>query len=251
MTISLIIPIYNEAAHLQNFLTMIDAMDFGAPKELVLVDDCSKDSSFEILSNFQFKSQFQILRNPVNSGKGSSLHRGIDAATGEIIAIQDADFEYDPTDLKLLIDKILLNQADVVFGSRFKKNTTIVHRTFHYLINRVLTLLSNVMSGLYLTDMETCYKVFRADIIKNIYLSSERFGFEPEITAKVARLKVRIEELPIKYFPRTYLEGKKITWKDGVSALWLILYFNILMSKKLFFKESMPSKYRVGFQAWF
>lgn len=251
MKISLIIPIYNEETHLENFLTMIDSMDFGAPKELVLIDDCSKDRSFEILNTFPFKSEKQILRNPANSGKGASLHRGIDAATGDIVAIQDADFEYDPTDLKVLIERILLNQADVVFGSRFKKNTTIVHRTFHYLINRILTLMSNMMCGLYLTDMETCYKVFRAEIIKNINLSSARFGFEPEVTAKVARLKIRIEELPIKYFPRTYLEGKKITWKDGVSALWQIIYFNLFVSKDQFFKPSMPAKYRIGFQAWF
>lgn len=251
MKVSLIIPIYNEESHLESFLNLIDGMDFGAPKELVLVDDCSKDKSFEILSSFKFKSQFQILRNTINAGKGSSLHRGISAATGEIIAIQDADFEYDPTDLKTLIERILMNQADIVFGSRFKKNTTIVHRTFHYLINRFLTLMSNVFSGLYLTDMETCYKVFRSEIIQNIHLTSARFGFEPEVTAKVARLKVRIEELPIKYFPRTYLEGKKITWKDGVSALWQIIYYNLFMSKDQFFKSSMPAKYRVGFQAWF
>jgi glycosyltransferase involved in cell wall biosynthesis len=251
MKISLIIPIYNEQSHLQNFLTMIDAMDFGAPKELVLVDDCSKDRSYEILKSFPFRSEHQVLRNPANAGKGASLHRGIDAATGDIVAIQDADFEYDPTDLKALVERLLLNQADVVFGSRFKKNTTIVHRTFHYLINRVLTLLSNMLSGLYLTDMETCYKVFRSEIIKNIHLSSARFGFEPEVTAKVARLKIRIEELPIKYFPRTYLEGKKITWKDGVSAVWQIIYFNLFVSKDQFFKKTMPSKYRIGFQAWF
>lgn len=225
-------------------------MDIGGERELVFVDDCSRDKSYEILKNHPFKSQVQILRNEVNRGKGASLHRGIDAATGEIIAIQDADFEYDARELKELLDRVRINKADVVYGSRFKKSSYAVHRTFHYMVNRILTLMSNALSGLYLTDMETCYKVFRADIIKNIQLESARFGFEPEITAKIARLKVRVEELPISYHPRSYLEGKKITWKDGVAAIKHIIYFNLFVSHKTYFKEGLPSKYIIGFQKW-
>jgi glycosyltransferase involved in cell wall biosynthesis len=250
MKTSLIIPIYNEANHLTELLTLLDSVDIGGERELVFVDDCSKDKSYEILKNFPFKSQTQVLRNEINRGKGASLHRGIDAATGEIIAIQDADFEYDSRELKELLDRIRINKADVVYGSRFKKSSYAVHRTFHYLINRILTLMSNALSGLYLTDMETCYKVFRADIIKNIELESARFGFEPEITAKIARLKVRVEELPISYHPRSYLEGKKITWKDGFAAIKHIIYFNLFVSHKTYFKEGMPSKYIIGFQKW-
>ena len=250
MLTSLIIPIYNEAGHLAELLNLLDSIDIGGPKELVFIDDCSKDQSFQILKEFQFKSKVQILRNEINQGKGASLHKGIDAATGEIVVIQDADFEYDPRDLKDLIERLRINKADIVYGSRFKKSSYAVHRTFHYLVNRFLTLMSNATSGLYLTDMETCYKIFRADIIKNIHLESRRFGFEPEVTAKIARLKVRVEELPISYHPRSYLEGKKITWKDGVAALYQIVYYNIMVSKKDYFKESMPSKYLIGFQKW-
>lgn len=248
--VSLIIPIYNEESHLAAFLDLIDNVDVGAPKELVLIDDCSKDGSFAVLKSYKFKSEFQILQNPQNSGKGGSLHRGIAAATGDIIAIQDADFEYDPLDLKQLVERVVANKADIVYGSRFKKNSPVVHRTFHYLVNRLLTLISNALSGLYLTDMETCYKVFRAEIIQNVNLSSMRFGFEPEVTAKVAKLKVRVEEYPISYHPRTYQEGKKITWKDGVSAMWQIIKFNTLRSRKTFFKPTMPKKYLVNFQGW-
>ncbi|MFN7906179.1 MAG: glycosyltransferase family 2 protein [Pseudobdellovibrionaceae bacterium] len=250
MLTSLIIPIYNEENHLTDFLELLDSVDIGGEKELVFIDDCSKDKSFEILSQFSFQSKVQILKNEVNQGKGSSLHKGITSALGDIIVIQDADFEYDPRELKDLIDRVRINKADIVFGSRFKKSSYAVHRTFHYLINRILTLMSNALSGLYLTDMETCYKIFRSDIIKNITLESRRFGFEPEVTAKIARLKVRVEELPISYHPRSYLEGKKITWKDGVAAICQIFYYNLFVSKSEYFKSTMPSKYLVGFQKW-
>jgi glycosyltransferase involved in cell wall biosynthesis len=241
--ISLVIPVYNEAPHLERFLRMIDAVELPCEKELVLVDDCSKDQSALIIRGFAFKSRVKTIFKMVNEGKGSALRSGFEAASGDIICVQDADFEYDPRDLPLLIQPFLTNRADVVFGSRFKKNAPQVHRTFHYLVNRLLTMLSNVASGLYLTDMETCYKLFRASIIKNIALESNRFGFEPEVTAKVARLKVRVEEYPISYHPRNYLEGKKITWRDGVAALRHILFFNLLADKRQFFKPEMPKEY--------
>lgn len=243
--LSLIIPIYNEAGHLEKFLTQIDELSFdGAEKELVFVDDASKDDSLKILQAFQFQTpKVQIHSQEKNQGKGAALHKGFELASGDFIVVQDADFEYDSDDLKVLIVPLLEGKADVVYGSRFKKSGTQVHRTFHYLINRLLTMISNAVSGLYLTDMETCYKLFRAEIIQNIHLESNRFGFEPEVTAKIARLKVRVKEFGISYFPRNYMEGKKITWKDGVAALWHIVYFNFFASKAKFFKPSMPEHY--------
>jgi glycosyltransferase involved in cell wall biosynthesis len=243
LKVSLVIPIYNEASHLQEFLQNIDTLDLPCEKELVFIDDCSKDESFKILSDFSFKSSTNIFRFSKNAGKGAALRKGFQLATGEIIGVQDADFEYSMDDIAELIKPLMQGKADVVYGSRFKKNATQVHRTFHYLINRFLTLVSNMSSGLYLTDMETCYKFFRQEIIKNIELESNRFGFEPEITAKIARLKVRVMELPISYFPRTYLEGKKITWKDGVAALRHIFYFNFFCDSKKYILSTMPGKY--------
>jgi len=250
MKLSLIIPIYNESSHLEQFLTQIDDLKLAADKELVFVDDCSKDKSFEILSKFKFNSKVIIQKQPKNQGKGAAIRRGFELATGDIIGVQDADFEYSLDDIPSILEPLLAGKADVVFGSRFKKNTLQVHRTFHYLVNRILTMLSNICSGLYLTDMETCYKFFKAEILKNINLESNRFGFEPEITAKVARLKVRMMEVPISYFPRNYMEGKKITWKDGVAALRHILYFNLWQKNGRFFKSTMPPKYLPQGSQW-
>ena len=250
MKISLIVPIYNEAPHLETFLRQLDELSLVTEKELVFVDDCSKDASWAILTNFKFKSPVIIQKHLHNQGKGAALRRGFELATGDVLGVQDADFEYSLDDLPAIIQPFVDNKADVVFGSRFKKNGMQVHRTFHYLINRTLTMLSNIFSGLYLTDMETCYKFFRADILKNIKLESNRFGFEPEITAKVARLKVRIVEIPVSYFPRSYMEGKKITWKDGIAALRHILYFNIVQKPITFFTPEMPKKYLPSGTQW-
>lgn len=247
--VSLIIPIYNEELHLEKFLNKIDSLELACEKELVIVDDCSSDNSRCVVDAFDFKSRFIFVKQEVNRGKGAALKLGIEKATGDIIGIQDADFEYDIYDIPRIIKPILENRADVVFGSRFKKSNIQVHRTFHYLVNRFLTILSNMMSGLYLTDMETCYKFFRSDVIKNIILESNRFGFEPEVTAKLARLNLRIVEVPISYFPRSYLEGKKITWKDGIAALLHILYFN-LAKKKARFRDSIPQKYIPSGRQW-
>ncbi len=243
MKVSLIIPVYNEEAILHQFLSVIDALELAVEKELVIVNDCSRDSSGQILEKFSFKSQVCILQQPFNQGKGAAIRLGIEKATGDIIGVQDADFEYDSSEINSLIMPIILNKADIVYGSRYKKSGEQVHRTYHYLVNRLLTSLSNLLSGLYLTDMETCYKFFRSEILKNIRLSSNRFGFEPEITAKVARLKVRIHELPISYYSRNYEEGKKITWKDGVAALWHTFYFNLIARPSNYIRSSLDRKY--------
>jgi glycosyltransferase involved in cell wall biosynthesis len=241
--VSLIIPVYNESGHLQDFLTQLDQLDLGITKELIIVNDHSNDGSDSIIDKFAFTSDVKILHQPQNKGKGAAIHAGIDLASGDYIGVQDADFEYCMTDIKTLLQPLIENKADVVFGSRFKKSGAQVHRTFHYIVNRMLTLLSNICSGLYLTDMETCYKFFRRDIIKNINLQSGRFGFEPEITAKIAKLNMRIFELPISYFPRNYLQGKKITWKDGIAAVHHILFFNFSVKPSEFLKSTLPERY--------
>jgi glycosyltransferase involved in cell wall biosynthesis len=257
MKVSLVCPVYNEAGHLKEFLEQFDALDLGVAangrkieKELVFVDDCSRDGSRDILKSFPFKSAHKIEFQDVNQGKGAALRRGFALATGDVIGVQDADFEYSMDDLPGLLTPLAAGKADIVYGSRFKKSGTQVHRTFHYLINRLLTIMSNMLSGLYLTDMETCYKFFRAEILKNLKLETNRFGFEPEVTAKVARLKVRMVEIPISYFPRNYMEGKKITWKDGVAALRHIVHFNIFCKPQDFILPAMPKKYIPAGTQW-
>ncbi len=251
MKLSLIIPIYNEEQNLPQLLAKVDSFDFGIPKEIVLIDDKSHDRSLELISSFPFVSEHLVLLHQVNQGKGAALRTGISASSGEIVAIQDADFEYQLEDLKTLLPPLMNDEADVIYGSRFRKEHYQVHRTFHYLGNRFLTFLSNLCSGMYLSDMETCYKVFRGEIIRNIILKNNRFGFEPEITAKLARLNLRVQERPISYFPRNYLQGKKITWKDGVAAIWHILYFNLLeTSNDQSFLLGMPAKYLLTAKRW-
>lgn len=247
--LSLVIPVYNEADHLLKFLELIDKKEFGIPKELVIIDDCSRDGSSDILRQFNFNSEVKLIKQTVNQGKGAAIRLGFDQATGTIIGVQDADFEYLVDDIEKLVAPLIAGRADVVYGSRFSRGGTQVHRTFHYLINRFLTMMSNLFSGLYLSDMETCYKFFRSDVIKNINLESDRFGFEPEITAKIARLKLRVQEMPISYFPRNYIEGKKITWKDGLAALRHIIYFN-LTRKKTDYKTDLPNDYIPKGQHW-
>ena len=230
MRLSLIIPVYNEAHHLKAFFDNLLTIPLPCEVEYVIIDDASTDESWGIVEAFVKTvppDKVVAYRQSNNQGKGAALHRGIALARGQFIVIQDADFEYDPRDLAHLVEPILSGKADVVYGSRFHKTNPQVHRTFHYLVNRFLTLVSNVMSGLYLSDMETCYKVFRSEILKPLPLECKRFGFEPEVTALVAKLKIRVHEYPISYFPRTYSEGKKINWKDGVAALWFIFKYNL------------------------
>lgn len=241
--LSLIIPVYNESAHLERFLEHIDALELPIDKELLIIDDFSTDNSKDIVNNFKFNSSVVLIYQEKNLGKGAAIRKGIEQASGDIIGVQDADFEYETEDIASLLQPILDNKADLVFGSRFKKSNPQVFRTFHYLVNRILTIYSNLCSGLYLTDMETCYKFFTADVIKNIRLQSNRFGFEPEVTAKIAKLKLRVYELPISYYPRGYNEGKKITWKDGLAAFRHITYFNFFVKAKDCFTETMPADF--------
>jgi glycosyltransferase involved in cell wall biosynthesis len=199
-------------------------------REIIVVDDASTDATGEILARLATPDarDLRLIRHPANRGKGAAVRSGIAAARGEIVLIQDADLEYDPRDYPMLLEPILEGQADVVFGNRFHGGGP--HRVlyfWHYVANRGLTLLSNIVTGINLSDMEVGYKVFRTEILRRLELRSERFGFEPEITVKVARLRCRIYEVPIRYYGRTYEEGKKITWRDGVAALYHILRYRL------------------------
>jgi glycosyltransferase involved in cell wall biosynthesis len=240
--ISLIVPVYNEERHLAQVIHALMATACPIEREWIFIDDKSKDKSLEILKSLAPKYKFRILEQPQNEGKGAAVIRGIREATGDFILIQDADFEYDPGDIPALLQPLLENRADVVYGSRFKKSAYQVHRTYHYFVNRLLTDLSNLFSGIYLTDMETCYKIFRADLLKAMNLKSKRFGIEVELTAYLAKVRTRIFEIPISYFPRTFLQGKKISWRDGVAALIHLLRFNWFTSLDEAF-TNLPPRY--------
>lgn len=226
MKLSIIVPVFNEASHLEDVIHLLLSSPCPIDRQWIFVDDSSTDNSFEILNRLQPEYGYELHKLPKNSGKGSAIRHGLKFITGDFVMIQDADFEYDPSDVPKLVTPLIENKADVVFGSRFKKSANQVHRTYHYFINRFLTVLSNLFSGIYLTDMETCYKLFRRDLISAMNLSSCRFGIEIELTAYVAKTRARIWELPISYYPRTKLHGKKINWKDGVAALFHLVRFN-------------------------
>ena len=231
-SLSVVIPVYNEEATIDQILTAVSAQNLVT--EIVIVDDCSKDNSAEKiiqvadrLCSERSDLKVTFLQNEKNQGKGNSLRKGFQHVTGDVIVIQDADLEYNPQDYTALIKPIAEGQADVVYGSRFIGGTHRVLYFWHYLGNKMLTLLSNIFSNLNLTDMETCYKMFRREILESIEFKSNRFGFEPEFTAKVARAGLRIYELPISYYGRTYNDGKKITWRDGLAAIYHIIRYNI------------------------
>jgi dolichol-phosphate mannosyltransferase len=228
--LSVVIPCYNEEKTLEKCLErVLKISDEFLHLEIIIIDDGSTDGSLSIARNFANKDpRIKIIHHNKNQGKGAALQNGFKKATGDFIAIQDADLEYKPNDMLRLLEPLVSNEADVVFGSRFLPHGPIrVLYFWHSIGNRLLTFISNMFTNLNLTDMEVCYKIFRREVLQNINLKEKRFGFEPEITAKVARLGCRIYEVGISYYGRTYEEGKKITWKDGIRAIWCILKYNL------------------------
>jgi len=235
--LSIIIPAYNEASTIEAILSKIKTVELvdGIEKEVIIVNDCSTDNTEKIIEDYISKNDLKIsyFKHSVNKGKGAALHTGIKKATGEYLIIQDADLEYDPNEYNDLLKPVLLGVADVVYGSRFMGSKP--HRIlffWHTIGNKFLTFLSNMFTNLNLTDMETCYKLFKTEIIQKIKLKEKRFGFEPEVTAKISRVaKIRVYEVGISYYGRTYDEGKKIGWKDGFHAIYCILKYGLFKLK--------------------
>ena len=228
LSVSIIIPCYNEVATIEQVVDAVLASPVQG-KEVILVDDSSSDGTLELIRDKLEDRVARVIYHERNQGKGAALRSGFAAATGDVVLVQDADLEYDPREYEKLLQPIFEDKADVVYGSRFMGGEP--HRVvyfWHSLGNRLLTLLSNMLTDLNLTDMEVCYKVFRREILDQIEIEEDRFGFEPEITAKVAKLGCRVFEVGVSYSGRTYAEGKKIGWRDGVRAVWCILKYNLL-----------------------
>ncbi|HUT64446.1 MAG TPA: glycosyltransferase family 2 protein [Anaerolineae bacterium] len=223
MKLSIIIPVYNEYSTIKEIIKRVQTVPFE--KEIIVIDDYSTDGTRELLKEIEQDSDLRIFFHPKNMGKGAALRTGFSHITGDIVIIQDADLEYDPVEYQKLIQPICEDKADVVYGSRFMGGPRRVLYFWHSVANSILTIFSNMMTNLNLTDMETGYKVFRREVIEKISLKSNRFGFEPEITAKISKLGIRIYEIPISYYGRKYDEGKKIGWKDGLSAFFTIIRY--------------------------
>lgn len=237
--LSIVIPAYNEEKTIITLLKSVSQVQLeNVDKEIIVINDCSTDNTKEVLENFVIKNEtvkIKIFNQERNQGKGAALHKGIEQATGDFVVIQDADLEYDPREYRDLLKPLIEGHADVVYGSRFMGSNP--HRIlffWHTIGNRFLTFLSNMFTNLNLTDMETCYKLFKREIIQRLCLNEKRFGFEPEVTAKIARIAgIRIYEVGISYYGRTYHEGKKISWKDGFRAMWCVIKYNLLSIRYL------------------
>jgi glycosyltransferase involved in cell wall biosynthesis len=241
--LSVVIPVYNEQATIRDVIEKVVGIPYLL--EIIAVDDGSSDGTDIILKKLSFEhSKLQVIHHLQNQGKTAALKTGFKATKGEIVIVQDADLEYNPEEIQDVIEPILDNKADVVYGSRFlvRKAARVLYFS-HYIANKFLTFLSDVFTNINITDVETCYKAFRGDIIRNMIVESKGFGFEIEVTAKVSKLKCRIFEVPISYYGRTYEEGKKIGLKDGIHAIWYIIYFNLFCSLKKSF-NSLPSSAR-------
>jgi glycosyltransferase involved in cell wall biosynthesis len=226
MKLSVVMPVYNEKGTIHEIIARVLKVDTGLEKELVIVDDFSTDGTRDILGQLD-NPRIKVFFHPKNLGKGAALRTGFSQAQGDIVLIQDADLEYDPREYPKLLEPLLDGRADVVYGSRFLGGPHRVLFFWHYVANKMLTGFANLLSNLNLTDMETCYKVFKKDVLSRIRLKSDRFGFEPEVTIKVAKLKCRVYEVPISYSGRDYSEGKKIGWKDGLAAIYHLLRYRL------------------------
>ncbi|HTA73983.1 MAG TPA: glycosyltransferase family 2 protein [Gemmatimonadaceae bacterium] len=230
--LSVLIPVYNEQATIRLILDQVHAVN--VPKEIICVNDCSTDGTKEILDALAAEGKIdKLIHQPVNRGKGAAIRTALAASTGNIVIVQDADLEYDPADWPVLLEPLIDGVADAVFGSRFMGGPHRVLYFWHSVGNAFLTTCSNVLTNLNLTDMETCYKAIRGDLARSLVLTSDRFGFEVEVTARLAQAKVRIYEVPISYSGRTYAEGKKIGWKDGLAAIWHIVQYNLQSPPRL------------------